>query len=181
VADATARAVISAGRAPESRSDGRSLVTLADEVGLDTLALLWSDADPVSLPGVLWALYLLREWCHNQPDVVCRLWRAGAPQAAVDAVVAGCSAEVNEEDMRRTVDDIVARTYDGEAAVSLDRAAAFYRVIAAGRRELADEGTAWWSELGPRPPHVGQMAARNEAAATHLAAAARHWRSGTLG
>jgi hypothetical protein len=48
VADATATAVISAGAARSSDCAHR-LVTLADVVGLDTLAALWSDADPVSL------------------------------------------------------------------------------------------------------------------------------------
>ena len=48
------------------------LIGLADRVGLDTLAELWRDADPVSLPGALWALYLLRQWCHSHGDEVTR-------------------------------------------------------------------------------------------------------------
>ena len=103
VADATATAVMSAGAA-RSSDCAHTLVTLADVVGLDTLAALWSDADPVSLPGALWSLYLLREWCQRQPDAVCRVWRAGAPRAAVDAVIAGCAADAGEEDVRRVAE-----------------------------------------------------------------------------
>ena len=49
VAHATATAVVSAGVAQPSDS-AQLLITLADVVGLDTLAALWSDAEPVSLP-----------------------------------------------------------------------------------------------------------------------------------
>ena len=112
-------------------------ITLADVVGLDTLAALWSDADPVSLPGALWSLYLFREWCQGQPDAVCRLWRAGAPRAAVDAVIAGCAADADEQDVRRTVDDILAGICESDAALALDRAS---RVLSGdrGRASRAD-------------------------------------------
>ena len=79
VADATATAVISAGAA-RSSDCAHTLVTLADVVGLDTLAALWSDADPVSLPGALWSLYLLREWCQRQPT---RYAGCGGPERRV--------------------------------------------------------------------------------------------------
>ncbi|HET7379621.1 MAG TPA: hypothetical protein VFJ24_06240, partial [Gaiellales bacterium] len=145
VAQATAMAVISAGDA-HSSDRARSLVTLADLVGLDTLAALWSDADPVSLPGALWSVYLLREWCQRQPDAVCRVWRAGAPRAAVDAVIAGCAADADEEDVCRTADDILAGICESDAALGLDRASAFYRVIAEGRRELTADDTVSWPD-----------------------------------
>src|SRR3954471_2087114 len=74
IAAATAAVLVQAGRSP---GDGARFVALADRVGIDTLAALWRDADPVSLPGVLWALYLLRQWCHTDGDEVTRLWRTG--------------------------------------------------------------------------------------------------------
>lgn len=82
IAAATAAVVVQAGRSP---GDGERFVALADSVGLDTLAALWRDADPVSLPGALWALYLLRQWCQNDAAEVTRLWRAGEPLGPADA------------------------------------------------------------------------------------------------
>ena len=73
LAAATAAAVISHGRSAGSES----LVDLADRVGLDTLAELWRTEQPSSLPGALWALYLLRRWCQSNGAEVTRLWRAG--------------------------------------------------------------------------------------------------------
>jgi hypothetical protein len=179
VAHATARAVISAGRAEASPDRGQSLVGLAEVLGLDTLAALWSDADPVSLPGALWSLYLLREWCQNQPDEVCRLWRLGAAHADVEAVIVGCAADADEQEVQRTADDILDGVYHADPAVALDRASAFYRVIAAGRRERATDAPDWWPDLGSHRPDA-QLADRNDAAANHLAVAARHWRMGSL-
>ena len=180
VAYATATAVISAGAA-QSSDCAHTLVTLADVVGLDTLAALWRDADPVSLPGALWALYLLREWCQRQPEAVCRLWRAGAASAAVDAVIAGCAADAGEQDVLRMADDILAGICASDAALVLDRASAFYRVIAEGRRELTADDTAWFPDMASRPPNPRLMADRNDATAAHLATAARLWRKGALG
>jgi len=180
VADATATAVMSAGAA-RSSDCAHTLVTLADVVGLDTLAALWSDADPVSLPGALWSLYLLREWCQGQPDAVCRVWRAGAPRAAVDAVIAGCAADAGEEDVRRVADDILAGICRSDASLVFDRASAFYRVIAEGRRDLTADDTAWLPEMASRPPNPRLLAGRNDATAAHLATVARLWRKGALG
>src|SRR5690348_10746402 len=70
LASATAAVVVQAGRSPGDRA---RFVGLADQVGLETLAALWRDADPVSLPGALWALYMLRQWCHSDSDEVVRL------------------------------------------------------------------------------------------------------------
>lgn len=179
VAHATAMAVMSAGGA-NSSDCAHSLITLADIVGLDTLAALWSDADPVSLPGALWSVYVLREWCQRQPDAVCRLWRAGAPRADVAAVIAGCAADADEGDVRRTADDILRGIWASDPALVLDRASAFYRVIAEGRRELTADDMAAWPDIGSRPPDPRHLADRNDAAAAHLATAARLWRTGAL-
>src|SRR5207245_2173054 len=67
LAAATAALVVQVGRGDDPADD---LIELADRVGLDTLAALWRDAAPVSLPGALWALYCLRQWCHANSDEV---------------------------------------------------------------------------------------------------------------
>ena len=171
IAAATAALVIAAGRDSASPVGERRLVDLADVIGLDTLAALWRDADPVSLPGVLWALYLVRQWCRTRSDEVCRLWRVGAIYAPADAVVAGVSDDADPDAVRRMADAVLERAYRGDFAVALERAAAFFRVIAAGRRNSAR------AEDGA-DEHL--LAHRNDRAADDLARAAREWRRGTL-
>src|SRR3954449_6172868 len=86
IAAATAAVLVQAGRSP---GDGDRFVALADRVGIDTLAALWRDADPVSLPGALWALSPLRQCCHTDGDGMTRLCLPGEPLAAADVIVAG--------------------------------------------------------------------------------------------
>ncbi|MDT4923295.1 MAG: hypothetical protein QOG01_1008 [Pseudonocardiales bacterium] len=168
IAAATAAVVVQAGRSP---GDGARFVGLADRVGLDTLAALWRDADPVSLPGSLWALYLLRQWCHSESDEVTRLWRAGEPLAPAEAVVAGVADYADVAAVRQVADAVLAGVYQGDLAVALERAASFFRVVAAGRRSL-----------GGRDEVLGEvnLAERNDRAATALSVAAGRWRAGTL-
>jgi hypothetical protein len=169
IAAATAAVVVQAGRSPGDRA---RFVGLADQVGLETLAALWRDADPVSLPGALWALYMLRQWCRSDGDDVVRLWRAGEPLAPADAVVAGVGEYADVDAVQRTADAVLSGVYLGDLAVALERAASLFRVVAAGRRSIGD--AAVYAPVGV------DLAERNERAATALAAAAARWRSGTL-
>jgi hypothetical protein len=169
IASATAAVLVEAGRSPGERA---RFVDLADHVGLDTLAALWRDADPVSLPGALWALYLLRQWCRSDSEEVRRLWRAGEPLAPAEAVVAGVGEYADVEAVRRAADAVLSGVYQGDLAVALERAASLFRVVAAGRRAL-----------GPPAmfaPDGLDLAERNERVAAALCAAARRWRDGTL-
>jgi hypothetical protein len=169
VAAATAAVLVQAGREP---GDGDRFVSLADRVGLDTLAALWRDADPVSLPGALWALYVLRQWCRTASDEVTRLWRSGEALAPAEVAVAGVEDYADTAAVQRMADAVLTGVYQGELDVALERAAAFFRVVAAGRRSLGG---------GDRiAPDGADLAERNDRAATALAAAARQWRSGTL-
>ena len=165
IAAATVALVVQAGREP---GDGARFVDLGDRIGLDTLAALWRDADPVSLPGALWTLYLLRQWCRTDAEEVTRLWRAGEPLAPADAAVAGAADYADAEAIRRLADAVLGGVYGGDLAVALERAAAVFRVVAAGRRSLA------------ATPDADELAVRNARAAAALAAAARNWRAGTL-
>jgi hypothetical protein len=169
LAAATAAAVVQAGR---TEVDGERFVALADRIGLDTLAALWRDADPVSLAGALWALYLLRQWCQTNSEEVARLWRAGEALAAADAVVAGMPDYADVESVRRVADTVLSGAYRGDFGVALERAAALFRVLATGRRELAHPDEAGSAEL--------ERAQRNERVAADLTAAAARWRAGTL-
>lgn len=175
IAAATAAVVVEVGRrehAEVGSVDRARFIALADRVGLDTLADLWRDADPVSLPGALWALYLLRQWCHINPDEVTRLWRAGEAMAGADAVVAGVADYADVVAVRQVADAVLGGAYQGDFAVALERAAALFRVVAVGRKELAAPGDAGAGER--------ELASRNERVAADLTAAASRWRAGTL-
>lgn len=168
LAAATAAAVITHGRSGGSES----LVDLADRVGLDTLAELWRQEQPSSLPGALWALYLLRRWCQSNGGEVTRLWRAGRPYAPADEVVAGVAEDADPTAIEALADAVLRGAYLGDFDVALERAAAFFRVIAAGRRESADDG--------PEGERERRLAERNDEVADGLTVAALNWRKNPL-
>jgi len=173
LAHATALAVVGAGRAPgEEQASADRVVHLAETVGLETLAELWRDASPDSLPGALWTLYLLRTWCTNNGEEVARLYRAGRGLAPVDEVVAGVHDDADLDAVAGLADAVLTGVYGGDLAVALERGAAFFRVVAAGREHLAEDGEAGADEL--------RRAGRNRACADSLTRAARSWRAGTL-
>lgn len=181
LASATAAAVVSAGRAAEPAADANTVgnvpgpeqfLTLADRIGLETLAELWRGSEPGSLPGSLWAVYLLRAWCRDHAEEVVRLWRAGRPYAPADEVVAGVADDADPGAMLALADAILAGAYRGDFAVALERAAAFFRVVATGRRELA--------AAGADGDEGRDRADRNDRAADGLASAALRWRAGVL-
>lgn len=168
LAAATAAAVITHGRSGGSES----LVDLADRVGLDTLAELWRHEQPSSLPGALWALYLLRRWCQSNGDEVTRLWRAGRPYAPADEVVAGVAEDADPAAIEALADAVLHGAYLGDFDVALERAAAFFRIIAIGRRDTAGSGAE-----GERDR---RLADRNDEVADGLMMAALSWRKNPL-
>jgi hypothetical protein len=167
LAAATAAAVITRGRAAGSPS----LVDLADRVGLDTLAELWRDEQPSTLAGALWALYLLRRWCYGNAEEVTRLWRSGRGYAPADEVVAGVSEDADPAAVGALADAVLTGAYAGDFDVALERAAAFFRVVATGRRESA---------TGADADRERQLAQRNEEVANGLTLAAARWRADPL-
>ena len=165
LAHGTAAALVDAGRGDAGPETSR-LVDLAETVGLDTLSELWRDSPPDSLPGALWALYLLRTWTERQGEAVARMYRAGRAYAPVDEVVAGVSDDADPAAVRALAGSVLTGAYRGDFDVALERAAAFFRVVASGRRELG--------------PDEIPLAERNEACADALQRAAAAWRAGTL-
>ena len=76
VAHETALALVHAGRAASDPAVTQKLVALVDDIGLSTLAELWSQRPARSLPGALWRLYVLREWVRRAPDEASREYAA---------------------------------------------------------------------------------------------------------
>ncbi len=154
--------------AGDQRAVGRA-VRLVDEHGLETIAELWADAAPVTLPGVLWQLYLLRTWVRTDGVGVARLYERGQHAAPVCDVVAGVADPPDPEAVAALGDTILTGASAGDLAVALERAAAFCRVVATGRASGHEDDSA---EL--------RLAVGNLAMAGHLEAAAALWRDDRL-
>lgn len=163
----TAAVLLHRGSAAEDPATVDRLVALVDEIGLTTLADLWSTRPARTLPGALWRLYLLREWMARHPDAVAREYAAGVRFTEPDHAVAGIDPPGPDE-VRRVADQILRGAFTGDFAVALERAAAFCRVVSSGRADITEGRSA-----------VSQ-AARLQEMATDLTACAALWRAGRL-
>jgi len=112
------------------------VVTLAESEGLDTLADLWAGSPADSLAGCLWRLYLLRSWVYADPAAAAREFDAGRTHTPVHEVVAGVEDPPGPDEVRQLVDNVLRGVARGDFADTLYRAAAFARVVAAGRAHV---------------------------------------------
>lgn len=163
----TAAVLLHTGRASGDPETTRRLVALTDEIGLATLADLWSSRPARTLPGALWRLYLLREWVQTDPTGAAREYAAGIRFTEPNHAVAGAEPPGPDE-VRRVADEILRGVFAGDFAIALERAAAFCRVVSSGRADVA---------AGSR---AVLQAGRVQTMATDLAACAGLWRAGKL-
>jgi hypothetical protein len=176
-AHTSAAAIVQRARATQDPDVVDRLVHLVETHGLDIVAALWADATPVSLPGALWRLYVLREWVRRDPQTVGLRYRLGVDAAPVDEVVAGVPSAPTPEDLRTMADTVLSGVFSGDLAVALERAASFCRILATGAafdadaRETADPDGA---------TRLTRGAAGLQRTANELAASAVQWRAGSL-
>ncbi len=137
VAHETALALVHAGRAASDPAVTQKLVALVDDIGLSTLAELWSQRPARSLPGALWRLYVLREWVQRTPDEASREYAAGIRFTGPNHVVAGAAEPPGPQEMGRVIDEVLRGVFEGDLAVALERASAFCRVVSAGRADIS--------------------------------------------
>ncbi len=116
-------------------------VRLADEVGLEALAEIWSRAPAVSLPGALWRLYALRDWIRRSPRQAADWFDAGRQGHSVAEVLAGVETPPGPDAVARAADRILSGAFAGDLAIALARASAFVEVAARGRVLTGDTGT----------------------------------------
>lgn len=161
----TAAVLLGVGRASSDPEVTRRLMAVVDEVGITTLADLWATRPARSLPGVLYRLYELREWVLADLNAAAREYAAGVHYSEPNHAVAGADP-TGPDEVRSVIDDILRGAFDGDFAMAMERAAAFTRVVSAGRDFL----------------HTGegQASGRLMAMADDLGASARLWRSGKL-
>lgn len=164
----TAAVLVHAGRAAHDPAMTARLVDLVEELGLSTVADLWAHRPARSLPGALWRLYVLREWVRRSPDEASLDYSAGVRFADVDHAVAGPADPPGPAEVTALADAILAGVFEGDLAVALERAAAFCRVVAAGRADRSDGEAA-----ATRAAHLMDTA-------DDLTAAAALWRQGEL-
>ncbi|HNV41618.1 MAG TPA: hypothetical protein PLO87_12965 [Ornithinibacter sp.] len=139
IAHQSAAILVGAGRATHDPEVTGRLVTLVDDLGLSTVADLWSGRPARSLPGTLWRLYALREWVQRSPEQASREYTAGIRFTDVAHAVAGIAEPPRPEELQRVADQILTGVFEGDLAVALERASAFCSVVAAGRAELAHD------------------------------------------
>jgi len=137
VAHETALALVHAGRAASDPVVTQKLVALVDDIGLSTLAELWSQRPARSLPGALWRLYVLREWVQRAPDEASREYAAGIRFPGPNHAVAGAAEPPGPHEMGRVIDEVLRGVFEGDLAVALERASAFCRVVSAGRADIS--------------------------------------------
>jgi len=111
------------------------VVGLADTEGLEALADLWAGSPADSLAGCLWRLYLLRTWVYADPESAAREFDLGRRRTPVHEVVAGVIDPPGPDEVRHLADLVLRGVARGDFADTLWRAAAFARVVAAGRAE----------------------------------------------
>jgi hypothetical protein len=168
VAHETALALVHAGRAASDPAVTQKLVALVDDIGLSTLAELWSQRPARSLPGALWRLYVLREWVQRAPDDASREYAAGIRFTGPNHAVAGAAEPPGPQEMGRVIDEVMRGVFEGDLAVALERASAFCRVVSAGRADISsgDESA--------------EQAANVLVMAEDLTVCARLWRANAL-
>ena len=114
----------------------------------------------------------VRQWIRENTPDLAREYAYGVGFADVDHVVAGVDPPGLEE-VREVADQILRGAFEGDFAVALERAAAFCRVVAAGRAARDTSG-----QTAGDP--IGRSAASVQRTGADLAAAASLWRRGEL-
>ncbi|MDH2414765.1 hypothetical protein [Nocardioides sp. CER19] len=137
-ADQAATLLVRGARDSDDPRMAERLLHLADSEGIETIAEVWSGAPSDTLSGCLWRLFLLRSWVHAAPAEVAREFEAGRASAQVARVVAGVADPPGPEQLKTMVDEVLRGIAGSDFADVLFRAAAFSRVVAAGRAALHD-------------------------------------------
>lgn len=202
-AQASARALLTRGRANEDPSVTKRLVHYTDEFGIEAVAELWSRAAPVTIAGALWRIYALRGLIRANSQLISHYYERGMHSSYLAQALAGVPSPPTADEICATVDVILAGAYTGDFDVALNRFGAFCRVLALGQDDVALE-LRHGQQVSPRDWHPADgfelrspsAEVRHEAAARasrlrraarrltttacQLEEAALRWRAGTL-
>ncbi|QAY73279.1 DNA-directed RNA polymerase subunit beta [Agromyces protaetiae] len=181
VAHDTAAALLARVRENPDPEIVERLVSYTDSHGIDTIAELWAQASPKSLPGALWRLYLLRTLIRQDPRGIALAFQRGSEVShTIDQVVAGAAIPTGPDEVRELADTILHGVFAGDFAVALERASAFCRVTSAGFADLADDADVSDAVHPDRPTEYTRRALRLTELADEFTACARLWRHDSL-
>ncbi len=136
-ADRAAALLVRGARSSGDDQVAERLLHLADTEGIETVAEVWSGSPADSLAGCLWRLYVLRSWVYADPLGVAAAFEEGQSRAQVARVVSGVADPPGPDELRAMIDEVLRGIATGDFADVLFRAAAFARVVTAGRAALA--------------------------------------------
>ena len=174
IAHDTAQLLVREQRGTDSDDTLSRMKTFVDQEGVDTLAELWSSADPVSLPGALWRLFGIREQVRVRPDVIGEVVQRGLDALeTIDPVVVGAEEPVTAAGVGNIIDQVLRGGFSGDLANALERASALARVIAAGLLHWPESHTDREHDVALRSLSWGVVA-------TELADCARREKNGQL-
>ncbi|SDH30447.1 hypothetical protein [Agrococcus jejuensis] len=170
LAHETAAALLARVRTDVDADVVERLLALAADDGIDSVAELWSDARPHTLPGALWRIHLLRTMVAQQAVDVAAHFTVGVERLhTADPVVAGAATPTGPEEIAVLADEILRGVFAGDLALALDRAAAFSRIAGAGALAEADARDAFDADAATR---LTTRASRLATLADDLAASA---------
>ncbi|RYE79427.1 MAG: hypothetical protein EOO74_03730 [Myxococcales bacterium] len=159
-ASRAATALVRRGHAEADDALVARVVALADDEGLDTLAALWAGSPPDSLAGAVWRLYLLRTWITRNPQGISEEFAAGRTHVPVADAISGVAQPPTPDELVGLADRVLQGLVVGDFADTLFRAAAFVRVVAAGRLGTSytdDVSAARLGVLADQLHHAGQL------------------------
>ena len=114
----------------------RRFVELADDIGFEIIAEMWSAAPAVSAPGALWRLYALRQWIKSAPRELSEMFYDGQRRVTegigYDEILAGVELPAGPDEVAHAIDEILVGAFRGDVVIALLRAAAFVGICAAG-------------------------------------------------
>ncbi|MDQ3616582.1 MAG: hypothetical protein M3393_08155 [Actinomycetota bacterium] len=135
-ADRCATLLVRGARDVDDEAVVTRVISLAESEGLEALADLWASSAMDSLAGCLWRLYVLRSWVYADPAAAAREFDAGRRHSPVHEAVAGVVEPPGPDEVRQLVDLVLRGVVRGDFADTLYRAAAFARVVTAGRAHI---------------------------------------------
>lgn len=145
--------------------------------GADAVAHLWSKSPAFTLPGALWRLHLLLEWCARDTALVARRYEGGTRAA----IVPGLEHPIEARPLESVLDEASALLRgdltDDDLEYVLSQCATAMRLLAAGE---GSDGS-WITD--PRDPLAHAVTTRARAllaTAEELDAAAREAGVGAL-